>query len=62
MTTFVLSSDFLFSRDAVRLDKMQTFSDKHKLQREGFPLYAFALLMMRHLELQLVLQSSNSQM
>ena len=39
------------NNDASQVDKMQSFSDKHKLQLEGFPLLAFALLMMHDLRL-----------
>ena len=52
----------MFSREAVQVDKKHSFSDKHKLQREGFPLYAFALLMMRHLRLYLVFLSFSFEM
>ena len=34
----VTSSDFLLRRETSRAVKMQGFSDRHKLPREGFPL------------------------
>ncbi len=37
------SSDFLL-RKKVRADKFQSFSDRHRLQQEGLPLYTLALL------------------
>ena len=47
MTTLSDQLRFLIEEGNVTSGQnMQSFSDRHRLQREGFPLYAFALLMM----------------